>query len=184
MNKSILQNYISQGLSTHKIASTLNCSQTNIRHWLKKFGLKTAKSVRNKELNNQKLCTNCKTIQSIDNFYKTRQRLCSFCKSCCKLYSHKKQLHKKLKCVAYKGGKCFVCGYDRYVGALDFHHIDPTKKEFNISSLKAYSMPILKKELDKCLCVCKNCHSEIHNGIIDLKKLVDPVEIESTINNL
>lgn len=28
--------------------------------------------------------------------------------------------------IAYKGGKCQICGYDRYVGALEFHHLDPT----------------------------------------------------------
>lgn len=35
--------------------------------------------------------------------------------------------------LASKGGKCQICGYARYSGALDFHHIDPTKKDFSIS---------------------------------------------------
>ena len=51
------------------------------------------------------------------------------------------------------------------VGALDFHHIDPTKKEFAISKLKAYSFYKLKPELDKCVLLCKNCHAEYHAGI-------------------
>ena len=35
--------------------------------------------------------------------------------------------------VAYKGGQCVICGYHRYVGAFDLHHIDGSKKEFGLS---------------------------------------------------
>jgi len=27
----------------------------------------------------------------------------------------------KEQCVAYKGGKCERCGYDKYIGSLEFH---------------------------------------------------------------
>ena len=42
---------------------------------------------------------------------------------------------KKIKkdAVAYKGGKCLICGYNRCVEAMDFHHLDPSKKEFGLS---------------------------------------------------
>lgn len=68
--------------------------------------------------------------------------------------------------IAYKGGKCQVCGYDKCVGALEFHHIDPTQKDFGISA-KGYtrSWDKNRQELDKCILVCANCHREIHNGI-------------------
>lgn len=36
----------------------------------------------------------------------------------------------KIRLVEYKGGRCQGCGYNRYVGALDFHHRDPKKKKF------------------------------------------------------
>lgn len=36
--------------------------------------------------------------------------------------------------VAYKGGKCQCCGYNKYIGALKFHHVDPAQKDFGISS--------------------------------------------------
>lgn len=32
--------------------------------------------------------------------------------------------------VQYKGGKCCICGYDKYIGALEFHHLDPNQKDF------------------------------------------------------
>lgn len=70
----------------------------------------------------------------------------------------------KLKCVEYKGGKCILCGYNRCVFSLDFHHLNPEEKEFAISgNLKSFES--LKSELDKCILVCRNCHGEIHAGL-------------------
>ena len=79
----------------------------------------------------------------------------------------------KQMAVEYKGGKCKCCGYNKYIGALEFHHIDPTKKTFGISCnglTKAWGE--VKKELDKCILVCSNCHREIHAGIIDLNSYI------------
>ena len=72
----------------------------------------------------------------------------------------------KLMAIRYKGGKCEICGYDKCVGALEFHHKDPTTKDFGISS-KGYtrSWELVKSELDKCVLVCANCHREIHEGL-------------------
>ena len=35
--------------------------------------------------------------------------------------------------VAEAGGRCRVCGYDIYIGALHFHHQDPSAKRFAVS---------------------------------------------------
>jgi hypothetical protein len=40
----------------------------------------------------------------------------------------------RLKAINYKGGRCQICGYDRCTEALEFHHLDPTKKDFGISN--------------------------------------------------
>lgn len=70
----------------------------------------------------------------------------------------------KLMAVEYKGGKCEQCGYDRCIGALEFHHLDPAEKDFSIGG-KGYtrSWEVTKEELDKCIMVCANCHRELHN---------------------
>ena len=91
----------------------------------------------------------------------------SYCRKCNSKNTLERQRVMKQKCVDYKGGKCSVCGYDKYIGALDFHHLDPSEKEFAISSIKQTSFdnnPKIKQELDKCILVCKNCHAEIHAG--------------------
>lgn len=73
----------------------------------------------------------------------------------------------------YMGSKCKICGYNKCVAALEFHHLDPTKKDFGIAtSGTTKSWERIKKELDKCICVCANCHREIHNGVIDINKIL------------
>lgn len=67
----------------------------------------------------------------------------------------------KIKLVEYKGGKCEICGYNKYVEVLEFHHKDTKEKDFTISG-KSWSYERLKKEVDKCIIVCSNCHKEIH----------------------
>lgn len=71
----------------------------------------------------------------------------------------------KIKLVEYKGGKCECCGYSKCIEALEFHHLDPSKKDFQISGTSK-SFEALKKEADKCVLVCANCHREIHAGLI------------------
>lgn len=82
---------------------------------------------------------------------------------------------KKLKemAIAYKGGKCCLCGYSKCKSALDFHHINDNDKSFGLSVRGlTRSWGRTKQELDKCVLVCANCHREIHEGITQL-----PVEI-------
>ncbi len=71
----------------------------------------------------------------------------------------------KHKLVTYKGGKCERCGYDKCEAALQFHHIDPTEKDFSISHInlgQEFNLEKLYKEVDKCILLCANCHAEEH----------------------
>ena len=80
---------------------------------------------------------------------------------------------KKIKAIKYKGGKCIVCKYNKCVRALTFHHLDPEQKDFGISaSGTSKSWEEVKKELDKCVLLCQNCHCEVHEGIIDLANYI------------
>jgi hypothetical protein len=66
--------------------------------------------------------------------------------------------------VKYKGGKCEVCGYKAYHGAMDFHHLNPNEKDFKISS-KLKKFDDIKTELDKCALLCACCHKEVHANL-------------------
>ena len=83
----------------------------------------------------------------------------------------------KLKGIAYLGGHCQHCGYNRCMGALQFHHKDPKEKEFSISG-RSLSWDRIKAELDKCLLLCSNCHAEIHYKEINITLL--PENVKST----
>jgi 5-methylcytosine-specific restriction endonuclease McrA len=78
----------------------------------------------------------------------------------------------RLMAVSYKGGCCQVCGYDRCIEALEFHHLDPTQKDFGISH-KGYtrSWEKVKEEADKCILLCANCHREFHAGMLQLPQV-------------
>lgn len=75
----------------------------------------------------------------------------------------------KTMVIEYKGGKCQICGYCRYQGALELHHIDKSKKDFGIGD-KGYtrSWERVRKELDKCILLCANCHREVGGGFLQL----------------
>ena len=89
-----------------------------------------------------------------------------YCKPCTNMQTIERMRHTKRLCIEYKGGKCEKCGYDKYDGALEFHHLDPSKKDFAISKKKAKYIDSLKPELDKCILVCANCHRELHGGMV------------------
>ena len=112
-----------------------------------------------------KLCKRCDETRTKDEFYRRRSGndLSPYCKRCTNQQTVERQRRFKQKCVEYKGGKCERCGYNKYYGVLEFHHKDSNEKDFAISKarLTAFNENV-KKELDKCLCLCANCHREEH----------------------
>lgn len=67
------------------------------------------------------------------------------------------------------GGCCAICGYDRHVGALEFHHIDPSTKTFGLSLHGiTRSLDDLRAEAAKCVLHCGNCHAEVEAGFTSL----------------
>lgn len=69
-----------------------------------------------------------------------------------------------------KGGKCIKCGYDRCLKALEFHHIDPSQKDFTISN-DHFKLLDAVEESKKCILICSNCHKELHDNLWTLEDL-------------
>lgn len=65
------------------------------------------------------------------------------------------------------GRKCQRCGYDKCMRALEFHHCDPSQKDFSISRILTRSVDSLKEECDKCILLCSNCHAEVHQELYE-----------------
>ena len=76
--------------------------------------------------------------------------------------------------VAEAGGACRLCGYDIYVGALHFHHLDPTLKRFAVSHAGTTdSLRTMREEARKCVLLCANCHAEVEAGLVFLASPAD-----------
>ena len=93
------------------------------------------------------------------------------CKKCRSRGVSKRRQKVKIKLVNEFGGKCKICSYNKCIGALEFHHIDPSKKSFGLSVTgvtKSYKLML--EEAKKCILVCSNCHREIEAGLIKIDK--------------
>jgi len=139
-----------------------------------------------------KKCLTCGKNKKSSEFYKTGKHLASYCKKCfnkrCYINQKKRtnlepkyrrNLTKnerdprttyrknKLRALQILGNKCSVCDYSRCTSALEFHHENPSEKEFNIAQLLGIRMSFKKisTELSKCVLLCSNCHREIHSKL-------------------
>ena len=173
-----------EGKSYIEIAKILNICKRTVSNNLKNIGL-TDHNKRIKKLSNE-------TINQVKEFYKTHslKETIDFFKtgkSTVKKYAKKNKKEKqtitekrkkmvqhvmkrrrkiKIMAVEYKGGKCVECNYSKTNSALEFHHIDPKEKDFSLSQKgNCYAWEKVKKELDKCLLFCANCHREVHDEI-------------------
>lgn len=115
-----------------------------------------------------KTCSRCHNPQPTSQFYPRRKRvgignLSPWCRKCYRDDAATRQRAFKERCIQYKGGACLKCGYNRYSGAMDFHHRDPTKKDFGLSRRRSCTWTEeIQRELDKCDLLCANCHRETH----------------------
>lgn len=130
----------------------------------------------------KRVCCRCKNEKDIEEFsFKNtseniRNKTCKECfKGVRKKWYHKykkkiidKNIANKNKNIAWfdeykKNLKCANCP-ENHPACLDFHHTDPTKKEFNVSTIiySTYSVETIMKEINKCIVLCSNCHRKLH----------------------
>jgi len=75
------------------------------------------------------------------------------------------------------GGRCVLCGFNTYLASLEFHHINPAEKSFGVAQrgiTRAYEE--VRREAEKCVLVCSNCHAAIEVGELTL-----PLELNAAI---
>jgi len=101
--------------------------------------------------------------------------ICKLCKNKFKDYQLKnrtrcgscntkiRRFRAKEAAVNYLGGKCERCGWSGNQAALQFHHKDSTEKEFAIGNAANKSWDFIKKEMQKCILLCANCHMIEHS---------------------
>lgn len=77
---------------------------------------------------------------------------------------------RKRDLVEVMGGKCCICGFNSFIEALEFHHIDPKTKEFGIGATGSMTKALTAQleEVKKCALLCSNCHKGVHCGYLQL----------------
>lgn len=106
-------------------------------------------------------------------------------------YQDIKNFRKRLKerATYVLGDKCQICGYDKCIEALEFHHINPEEKDFSFGSNSNRSWESTREEIQKCILVCANCHREIHYNLIQ-EEIISSFneekakEIDALVNNI
>jgi hypothetical protein len=132
-----------------------------------------------------KICKTCNIEKPIDRYpkWKRGDRPGQYgwkntCYDCAAAYARnrkadnnaatRKHAHTKRKKINELKTPCIVCGFE-HPEAIDFHHLDPSEKEFNVSGAMGKAWDKVKAEIDKCVCLCANCHRLHHAGIIHLE---------------
>jgi hypothetical protein len=161
---------IAEGATYRFMAAALGVSVATIRHWLKKYGLETAREERlrhgraERDSGRAVVELPCKTHGR--TLFRLEGRGVYRCIRCRSDAVNKRRTTIRATLVSEAGGCCAACGYDRYGGALQFHHLDPSEKEFGISSRGVTrSLAAARAEAGKCVLLYANCHAEVEGGV-------------------
>ena len=147
-------------------------------------------SVRPLDSHLTKICSRCRNIKPIDQFVfisKKNNKRAYSCLSCKRLLSKESYQRNKENVRASTAKrraeyintyrewrstlKCSICP-EQESCCIDLHHLDPNEKDFNISSAShCRSWETIQREIDKCIAVCRNCHSKIHAGLINISTI-------------
>jgi len=145
MDSAMLESYLRRGLSLEAIGRLTGRHPSTIGYWIKRHGLAAVNRDRHAPKGGIERDTLAAFGGRGEAVARRRRRLL----------------------VADAGGRCSVCGYDRYIGALQFHHRDGKAKSFGLADRGlTRSLEAVRAEAAKCVLLCANCHSEVEAGIV------------------
>jgi transposase len=168
-----LEAMIAEGLTIRAMAERLEVSYTTVRHWMARFELTTPRGRRLAETAPARAAgaetteANC-PVHGLTTFVRrgTDGFRCRLCRTGA-VQRRRRELKRIL--VEEAGGKCLLCGYDRTLSGLHFHHVDPTQKAFALSRQGVTrSLAAARAEASKCVLLCSNCHAEVEAGTAQL----------------
>lgn len=173
IERETLEAMVARGMTITGISEALQRSPSTIRHWLAKYCLETRSTMQRRngkearaagKLIVQRLCRH----HGLTDF-RLEARGTYRCLRCRQDMVARRRRRMKEILVADAGGSCAVCGYNRYLGALHFHHLEPTQKLFTLGTDGVTrSLERARAEAQKRLLLCSNCHAEVEAGIASL----------------
>jgi len=169
IERETLQALVDEGLSTREMSTRLGLSQSTVRHWLRKYRLRTERAVRRNSMHDGAPMETMTCRRHGLTTFRLEGRGAYRCAHCRSDAVAKRRRRLKQVLVDEAGGRCMPCGYNRYVGALEFHHRDPDTKEFGFGNRGlTRSLEAVRAEAAKCVLLCANCHSEVEGGIVKI----------------
>jgi transposase len=170
--KEDLEVLVEAGKSIAEIAEALDRSKATVRHWLLRYGLKTHNG-RGRRPSDQARAAKQAGLATV-TMHCARHGDTDFwlagtgyyrCKQCRSAAVARRRRRVKAILVEEAGGACCICGYDRNMRALHFHHLDPSQKRHAINAKGvAIALDKLRVEAQKCMLLCSNCHAEVEDG--------------------
>lgn len=165
-----LKDLADEGATLAEMAERLDRSISTIRYWLTRYEIKAVspRGPRRRCGNGSKLATFECRRHGVTEFIREGRGYYR-CKRCRSAAVAKRRRTVKRQLVEEAGGSCALCGYSRWLGALQFHHLEPGRKEFHLAH-RGYSRSIAKSraEMRKCILLCANCHAEVEGGFATL----------------
>jgi transposase-like protein len=172
MDEQLLRQLVAGHFSIREIAETMDRSAATVRHWLAKLGLETEPrrhspaAMRAAAAGETEPTLYCPVHGITRHVRRDTGYRCALCRSG-DVSKRRRKLKRMLLDEA--GGACRLCGYDRCVAALHFHHVDPTTKSFALGVTGVTrSLEVARAEARKCIVLCANCHAEVENGLTDV----------------
>jgi transposase len=168
--REVLEERVGRGMTSREIASELGVSQGTVRHWLGRYDLRTA-AAEARAAREAPTGEDSVGVCPIHGETEFRRRPDGYwrCLQCRSMHVSARRRRVKQTLVQEAGGCCVLCGYDRSVAALHFHHIDPEAKRFHLAyGGFARSLEAAREEAAKCVLLCANCHAEVESGIATL----------------
>jgi transposase-like protein len=173
MGKDRLEQLVRQGVSLQRIADALGVDRSTARRRLRRAGLET-RGMEVRRLNREARAASAKELERLCpahglTWFRKDARGTFRCTRCNvdRVASRRRRVKEIL--VAEAGGRCVLCGYDRCMRALEFHHVDPAGKAFNVALRGVTrSLERARAEARKCALLCSNCHMEVEAGLASL----------------
>lgn len=162
----MLKQRVLVGESIRQIALGIGTTKTNIQYWLRKFGLKTRRGPHGRLAEQEVHTRKCPCGETdATKFYGSKRHLCGACQN---RYVLERGRNFRAALVQKHGGRCTNCGYDKYLCALDFHHLNPAEKDPAFINIRGWSQSRADAELVKCILLCRCCHAAVHTGELHL----------------
>jgi transposase len=173
IERELLEALVRSGASIGEIAVEVGRSKGTVRHWLTRYGLRTAAARRavaaGEARGNGVLAIRRACPRHGETEFVLEGRGYYRCKRCRAegVASHRRRL--KLELFKEAGGRCRICGYRRCISALEFHHLEAADKRLGVSAGGlTLSLETLRSEVRKCVLLCSNCHAEVEAGVTAL----------------